>query len=226
MSKFFTLFSVSGKKSSKEDGVSTAKDSIDASEPTNSTSSSSSTGRSIGKTSTHKTRRTGRKDASKVGKIVDTRTENERMIEQYFAVLNSHPSADIILERFTSGEAPVLLEDSDPMNATVIAAEMQKMYAGFNDLRFNYASIKEVKPGVVLVDDVNATGTHTGPFQFANFPPVAATHKHVALDDERLWYHIQDGKIAKLELCAMSSLSGPPGLYISVGGKMDMPAGE
>ncbi|CAB9502855.1 expressed unknown protein [Seminavis robusta] len=232
MSKLFKLFSVSGKKSSKEDGVSMAKDNQDASESTGrrSSTSSKSSAKSAksAKSNTKKSRHsnTGLKDASKVGKIVDTRTENERMIEEYFAVLNSHPSADEIVKHFTSSEAPVLFEDSNGMNAMVMATEMQKMYAGFNDFRFNYASIKEIKPGVVLVDDVNVTGTHTGPYQFANFPPVEATQKHVVLDDERLWYYVKDGKIAKLELTALGNLTGPPGLYISVGGKMDMPAGE
>ena len=65
---------------------------------------------------------------------------------------------------------------------------------------------------------------HTGPaFGFAVFPPVPTTNKHVVLDPERLWFTLKDGKIDKIEVIALGNLTGPAGLYLSIGGKMDMP---
>ncbi|CAB9521350.1 expressed unknown protein [Seminavis robusta] len=213
------MFSHFWKKSSKRNENALDKDAPDATSVSTSRSSGSLRS-SRSKKSRQKNKSKNQQDASEI------KTPNEQVVERFFAKLNAHASTEEFLSFFTSGDAPIKFDDSKVMNATIMATEMQKVYAGFGDLRLNYGSVKEVKPDVVLLDDLYATGTHTGPYQFANFPPVEATHKSIATDPERCWFHMKDGKFKGEEVIALGNLTGPPGMYIAVGGKMDIPPGE
>lgn len=153
------------------------------------------------------------------------RTPNEDAIFAYLEDVNRRAPVEELLKHFSSGDVPVLMEDSPPVNALFLLTEIRKVYLSFPDVEFKRESIKEVRPGEILVEEMEVTGTHTGEaYQFAHFPPVPTTHKHVVLDRERLWFTLKDGKIEKLEVVALGNLTGPPGMYISVGGKMEMPA--
>ncbi|CAB9517119.1 hypothetical protein SEMRO_832_G208490.1 [Seminavis robusta] len=155
------------------------------------------------------------------------KTPNELAVERFFVTMNAHAPMEDLIAYFTSSDAPIKFDDSKAMNATILATEIQKVYAGFEDATWNCGSIKEVKPNVVLLDELCVTGTHTGPYQFANFPPVEATHKSIVLDPECCWFYMKDGKFQSEDIIALGSLTGPPGMYISVGGKMDStPPGE
>ncbi|CAB9502849.1 expressed unknown protein [Seminavis robusta] len=151
---------------------------------------------------------------------------NEDIITEYMATINRHGSVEELVDYFTSPDAPQVFEDGVVMPAAALMAEIRKVYLGFEDLRFNYDSIKEVKPGQVLLEDLCVTGTHTKDFAFANFPAIPPTGRHVVLDQERLWFTMKDGKIEKQEITALGNLTGPPGMYVSVGGKLEMPPSE
>ncbi|CAB9502859.1 expressed unknown protein [Seminavis robusta] len=152
------------------------------------------------------------------------KTENAEAVENYMACLNRHGSVDEMLKLFTSENAKIKFDDSPSMTALGLVTEIRNCYLGFGDLKFNYESIKEVKPGQVLVEDLVVTGTHTQDFQFANFPVIPRTNKHVLLDPERLWFTMKDGKIYKQEITALGNLTGPPGMYLLVGGRLEPPA--
>lgn len=153
----------------------------------------------------------------------DFRTPNEQTAEDWVDCVNKHGSVDEMLQCFASPDAPMNFEDGQTMPAFVMSTEIRKCYLGFDDLSFSYASIKEVRPGEVLVEELLVTGTHTGDMQFANFPPIPPTGKHVVLDPERLWMTMKDGKTVSMEIVALGNLTGPPGMYMSVGGRLDVP---
>lgn len=106
------------------------------------------------------------------------------------------------------------------MTAQMLLTEIQNCFRGFEDFKFNYESIEEVKPNEILVDGLVVTGTHTKEFKFANFPAIPATQRHTILDPERIFFHFEDGKIVKEEIVALGNLTGPPGMYVLVGGKL------
>ena len=168
-----------------------------------------------------------KKSETEISEIDDeaaSRTPNEQAIDAYLAAVNRREPMEELLKHFTSKDVPVLMEDNPPVNALFLLTEICKCYTSFPDLAFGSESIKEVRPGEVLMEEMRVTGTHTGPaFGFAVFPPVPTTNKHVVLDPERLWFTLKDGKIDKIEVIALGNLTGPAGLYLSIGGKMDMP---
>ncbi|CAB9521349.1 hypothetical protein SEMRO_1187_G250460.1 [Seminavis robusta] len=185
------------------------------------------TSRSSGGLRSSKSKKSRPENKSKNKKdAAEIMTPNEHVAECFLAKVNAHASTEELLSFFTSSDAPIKFDDSEAMNAMVLATELQKVFAGFEDVTWNCGSIKEVKPNVVLLDDFYFTGTHTGPYQFANFPSVEATHKSIVLDPERCWFYMKGGKFKREETIALGNLTGPPGIYITVGGKMDSPPGE
>ena len=148
---------------------------------------------------------------------------NQDIIESYMAAKNRHASAEELLQFWSSDQARVKFDDHDGMTAKDLILEIQNCFEAFQDLHFKYDSIEEAKPGEVFVEGLVVTGTHTGDLKFADFPVLPKTGKHIVLDEERLLFYFKDGKIIKMVDFALGNLTGPPGMYIAVGGKLEKP---
>lgn len=82
----------------------------------------------------------------------------------------------------------------------------------------------EVKPGrEVHMGFHQVFGTHTGvPFSFGPFPPIAATGILCANDPESFIFKFDTKNRVKLVYIRGSgNFSGPPGLYMQIGGKLE-----
>ncbi|CAB9502558.1 expressed unknown protein [Seminavis robusta] len=138
--------------------------------------------------------------------------------------MNHHGTIQEKQSFFSSGGVPVKFEDAPSITSDIWIAETEKAQQSFPDIHFQYESIKGDRSGMVLVEELNASGTHTGkPYGFAHFPPVSTTYNFIVNDPERLWFKVKDGKITAMEVISLGDLTGPPGFYAQVGGKMEMP---
>ncbi|CAB9517117.1 expressed unknown protein [Seminavis robusta] len=155
--------------------------------------------------------------------MYSVRIGNKEIIEAYMAAKNRHAPVEELLSYYTSEDAKANFDDHGSMTACQLVLEIRKLYEGFENILFTYESIEEVRPGEVLVEHLVVTGTHTADLRVMDFPVIPATNRHVVLDPERLWFTLKDGKIHRMEVTALGNLTGPPGLYVSVGGKLEMP---
>lgn len=179
-----------------------------------------------------KTRKQSKKEtkASKILAIRDpfvsststdcTTTSNEQIIEDYITALNNHESVEEMLQFYRSNKVRVKYDDVCAMTSQSALKQLRCVQASFKDLNFSYESIKEVRPGEVIVENLCVSGTHNGePYQFDDLPPIEASGKCVALDEECLYFKMRDGKITRKDICAMGAFTGPAGLYQLVGGQ-------
>ncbi|CAB9496823.1 expressed unknown protein [Seminavis robusta] len=156
--------------------------------------------------------------------VEEFKTANETVVAGLIDVINGHGTAEEMASFFKSGDIRVKFEDAPSITAAMFTGVVKMLHGSFPDFRLQYESIKEDRSGVVLVEELRASGTHTGePFGFAHFPPIPASHKHVINDPERMWFKVRDGKIVDIECLSLGDLTGPPGFYLQLGGKMDMP---
>ncbi|CAB9496817.1 expressed unknown protein [Seminavis robusta] len=190
-------------------------------------SSSSSSRSSKKKRKSKKKDRSGSnsKEASSVPDcVVEHQTPNEKFITSFLAAMNNHQSMDQLLNFFSSPEVEVKFEDAPSITAAMWASETEKLSKSFPDIQYSYESIKQDHHGLVVVEELQVSGTHSGePYSFAYFPPVPTTNKHIINDPERVWFKVKDGKIALVQDISLGDLTGPPGFYVQIGGKMDMP---
>ncbi|CAB9517116.1 expressed unknown protein [Seminavis robusta] len=147
---------------------------------------------------------------------------NEQLVRYYMHAKNRHATTEELLPLFHE-TATVKFDDQGCLTAVQLVTEIHKLYQAFEDLSFSFESVKEVRPGEVLVEQLVVSGTHTGNLIFMDLPAIPASGKHVVLDPERVWVNVEDGKIAKMDVMALGNLTGPPGLYVSVGGKLQNP---
>ena len=152
----------------------------------------------------------------------DEISPNEKIIADYLATLNRHGSVEEMLTFFASPDVEVAPEDAPAVPASVFAQILVDCYLSFQDMSFDGHSIKEIRPGVVYLEDNVVTGTHTGvPYQpLPSLPPVPASGKYVVLDPERVYFTMENGKITRMEVIALGCNSGVTGLYTLAGGKM------
>ncbi|CAB9507358.1 expressed unknown protein [Seminavis robusta] len=200
------------------------------------TEASDGSDRPHGKPSKQKKRHSSKRSSSKSNNKVDNnkikehdqkegRTANEKVIDALLAGWNGTPTIEENLSHFASPDVVIKFEDMPSITARIMAVEMDKCYKSFPNLHFHYESVKEVRPGHVLVEDLQVSGTHTGePFAFAHFPAIPTSNKHLVNDHERLWFTVnKEGKIVLQEAIALGSVTGIAGFYMQLGGKMDMP---
>ena len=170
-----------------------------------------------------KSSRTSKSAPLKVDEIEDDKTDNEKLIEQCMEAWNCHSSTTEIENYFRSSSVKILFEEAPPLTTGAFGVELQNMFASFSDVKWNYESIQEVRPGVVLVENLVVAGTHDRePYKFAHFPPIPTTNKYFVVDPERIYMTTKDGKIAKMEVISLGCQTGPPGIYSLLGGNMTM----
>ncbi|CAB9529818.1 unknown protein [Seminavis robusta] len=156
--------------------------------------------------------------------VVEYKTPNEKVITAFMNAWNNHTSLEETLSFFASPEVLVKFEDTPSITGGILAAEHDKLYKSFPDIKFTYECIKEDRAGQVVVEELRASATHTGePYGFGPFPPVPTSNKSVANDPERLWFTVKDGKIVMMQVISLGDITGPPGFYVQIGGTMEMP---
>lgn len=149
-------------------------------------------------------------------------TPNEQALHDWVKAMNRQASVEEMLSFFSNEDVNFHFEDDIVLPAKVMVPGMHELYASFPNLNFHNSQIKEIRPGVVVIEEQVVQGTHTGaPYKFANYRPVPRSNKHVVLDAERVFCEMdENGKIAKYEMIALGSMVGVHGLYLGVGGKM------
>jgi hypothetical protein len=98
---------------------------------------------------------------------------------------------------------------------------MIQIKSSFPDFHFDYEKIEESSTGIVLVSNVQVSGTHTGaPFAFGPYEPIEATGIKVANDQEDFYFTIDiDKEIVTYWRCvAKGPKSGPQSMYEQIGG--------
>ncbi|CAB9502556.1 unknown protein [Seminavis robusta] len=176
------------------------------------------------KKSKERKRRKTKPTSSIPQEVEEFKTANEKLVAGLVAVINDHGTAEEMASFFKSGDVRVKLEDVPSITSDVWVVAAEQCIQSFPDFHFQYESIKEDRSGVVLVEELQASGTHTGePYAFAHFPPIPTSHRHIVNDPERLWLRVKDGKITSMECVSLGGFTGPPGFYVQLGGKTEMP---
>eukprot|EP00522_Entomoneis_paludosa_P011886 CAMPEP_0172440168 /NCGR_PEP_ID=MMETSP1065-20121228/900_1 /TAXON_ID=265537 /ORGANISM="Amphiprora paludosa, Strain CCMP125" /LENGTH=219 /DNA_ID=CAMNT_0013188951 /DNA_START=117 /DNA_END=776 /DNA_ORIENTATION=- len=159
---------------------------------------------------------------SDLSNAVPELTPNEQVISDYLSLLNQHGAVEDMLQFFASPDVKVTPEDSPSASAQQFAEILRDCYLSFQDMTFDGHDIKEVKPGVVLLEDNVVRGTHTGqPYQpLPSLEPVPASGKQVILDPERVFFTMEEGKIVDMQVLALGCHTGVVGLYVLAGGKL------
>ena len=91
----------------------------------------------------------------------------------------------------------------------------------FPDFAVVWVSVKEVKPGVIVVKGLTVHGTHTGaPYAFGDYPKIAATGIRVndPILEATIYVDNASGKLSRYEISSFGKSSGPPNFYSSIGG--------
>ena len=149
-------------------------------------------------------------------------TADERLVEEFMEVLNSNPTVEEQLRFHESPNIRIKFDDEPSMTILEMSNIITNtVYKSFPDFQFSYESLRQFSPGVVVLENCQPNGTHTGtPFQLPNLPPIPAAGKFVKLDPERLFFTIRSGKIAEIEVVALGRTTGPLGLYEGLGGQL------
>ncbi|CAB9498183.1 expressed unknown protein [Seminavis robusta] len=151
--------------------------------------------------------------------------ENEQNIQDFIAKVNEHASVEELLQFYANDEVPICRNEMAPFTAMAKNSDIVILCKSFTNFKFSYDSVKEIKPGVVLVDELVVSGTHNGkPYTFGGFPPIQSTDKHVVLDPERVIFTMKNGKIIKEVVKTTSgNLTGAAQFYVAIGGRLETP---
>ena len=151
-------------------------------------------------------------------------TQNEFLVRAKWCEATSYHRGDIV-RKFTRNDAVCVFKGGETaMSFPVFIATCEALWASFPDNKVSWESVKEIRPGVVLIKDYRAAGTHTGaPYSFGPYKPIPATGKYVEEDPCQLTLHIKKGKVSKFQIDVRDGdLVGPPGYYQKIGGDFSM----
>ena len=152
-----------------------------------------------------------------------------RRVESVWIHMNAHHPEEIKALCTEDFLAHVMGPDRQvQMKLTLAEIQANSIFQAFPNFKFMYRSIQEslAEPGVIVVHDFVGTGAHTGdPFGFGPFPPIEPTGKVVVLDPSESHYHFdpETNLIYKEEIIALGEITGPPGVYVQLGGTMGPP---
>jgi len=101
--------------------------------------------------------------------------------------------------------------------------ECKDVFASFPDIHCEWSERSELNDGTVT-SKVVVTGTHTGaPFGFGPFPPIEATGIKCQNDPECVEWIVEGDKLKEMKVTSPegSTKTGPSGLYVQIGGRME-----
>ena len=146
--------------------------------------------------------------------VAETKPRNVKFVEKFVKVLNSHNKEK--MHTLFTPDAVFVPEDVPAVPIAHLLNIVDLLIASFPDLAFSYKVIKEDGENLIVVENIQSSGTHTGA-PYSPMPdklePVAATGKYIAVDDEHWYLEIEGGKIKKFSVIATGGCTGPVGMY-------------
>jgi hypothetical protein len=127
------------------------------------------------------------------------------------------------MSHYESKKTKVHMEDGDTFTVEDTAKVLVMCHQSIPDFKVFYEELEEKSTKVIIMDGVQAMGTHTGaPFTILPgvFPAVPATGKLIHNDEERWIFKMRDGKICRGTIISMGVASGFAGIYTSAGGSL------
>ncbi|CAB9503943.1 expressed unknown protein [Seminavis robusta] len=159
--------------------------------------------------------------------VLPTKSENLKVVERFMELTNLFDPENIdssfeeTLGLFESPDVTMEFEDGLKCTARECALQLKMAYESFPDYGMSLAAICEDprSPKRIFVDGVCWSGTHTGtPYTIipGELPAIPPSGKRISLDEERYIFHMKKGgKIGKIQIIAMGSITGYAGLYES-----------
>jgi hypothetical protein len=154
------------------------------------------------------------------GTTITTGTHNSKaynIAQNYLTGLN----ADTDMLRKTLSPTALFSIDGIEVLGSEFVDLHERVVKSFPDIRFSHELIEEVSPGIVMIKNVQASGTHTGsPFAFGPYEEINATGMFVRNDPEDMLLTIdmETESIPLIHVTAKGKSSGPQGFYEQIGG--------
>jgi hypothetical protein len=119
------------------------------------------------------------------------------------------------LYAISSPDATFYFPDADmTLDLRTFWDSMMLIFQGFPDLTFSYSDIKEVEPGVVVMENYGAGGHHNGPYSFGSEPVLPPSGAYVEDEPIELTLYIKHGKVTRMVADSKGGIVGPPGFYV------------
>lgn len=216
--KLFAFFSRSSKK-----GPTNLKEAAKPSETTGSNLKREKRS-GDGSKSKSKSRRKSRKEGGP--------SKNLRCAESLLAAINNFvpedPQAymDTFMSHYESKDTKIKMEDGDTFTVEMTAKILVLCHQSMPDFKIFYGDLEEKPNNIVIMDGVQACGTHSGtPFTILPgvFPAVPPSGRRIYDDEERYIFKMKNGKIKTGTIISLGNASGFAGLYMRAGGSLVPP---
>lgn len=154
--------------------------------------------------------------ASKSPTHLTTDSSDVKLAELWVWLMNQH-NLDAMLA-ISDQNCNIHFEDSH-MRQEDFFEEIRNLFTSFPDFGFAWNDVQQTGPGQVEIGFFQASGTHTGkPYGFGPYPPMEAKGIAVKNDPEKVIIEVAHDMIQKVTFIATGELTGPPGVYIQIGG--------
>eukprot|EP00977_Amphora_coffeiformis_P019168 scaffold6961_cov227-Amphora_coffeaeformis.AAC.4 len=131
---------------------------------------------------------------------------------QWVKAKNSHNVMN--LYAISCPDATFYFPDADmTLDLRAFWDSMMLIFEGFPDLTFSYSDIKEVKPGVVVMENYVGGGHHNGPYSFGHEAVLPPSGAYVEDEPIKLTLYTQHGKVKRMVADSKGGIVGPPGFY-------------
>lgn len=158
--------------------------------------------------------------------IVPKGRSQTKIIRALVHQLNNVTTAEDIVAYFVNGDSPFIPEDVDPIPMKILAGVNVHLHMSFPDMEFSYESIKQRGPDLVVVEGAQFSGTHIGEPYTAMpgmLPALPPSGTYVLVDKERWFFEMEGEKVKSWTVVALGPVTGPAGVYESLGGSLKPP---
>ncbi|CAB9505442.1 expressed unknown protein [Seminavis robusta] len=142
--------------------------------------------------------------------------DRAQTVRKYWSLFNSHDLEGCA--EFLTNDCEVVLEDDCELPWHEMKIEFEGLFQSFPDIRFPYQKLEVKDNGMIIIQEMVASGTHTGkPFACFACESIQASGKSVQNDPESITFHFRDDKICKIVGKGEGAI-GPAGIYTQIGG--------
>jgi hypothetical protein len=138
--------------------------------------------------------------------------------KRYMDAYNNNPEQ---LHTILAPESYIQFDDGVEILASDVVDVVSSTRKSFPDFYFKYDTIVEISPGIVLIKNVQPSGTHTGePYTFGPYEPIPATGIKVVNDPEDFYItvDIDTEQVTFFRSVAKGPKVGPHSVYEQIGG--------